>query len=377
MRSDDVELTNPILPDFWTQDPKVIDRELATIRSRPPAFYPEEPTESLGLPDGPGAWAVTQYDLILEMSRTPEIFSSAKGITILDLPGNFNEFFSSMIAMDDPRHGHLRRLVSTGFTPRILARLEDAVTVQANEIIDEASDRGECDFVVDVAARLPLAIVCDLMGVPRSELDFVFAQSNIILGATDPEYVPEAGDIVSALLTAGGALAELMTDVAASKKGGDGDDLTSILVNAEVDGEQLSDSDIASFFILLAVAETRRPETPSPGACTTSRSIPMSARSGRTMSKVLPLPPSRRSFVLQAQSRTCVAPPHVMSNSVACRSAQGTSWRCSISLRTETKSCSRTRSDSMSNGIRPDTSASVDRGHISASAPTSQDGRSA
>jgi len=260
VRSDDVELTNPILPDFWTQDPKVIDRELATIRSRPPAFYPEEPTESLGLPDGPGAWAVTQYDLILEMSRTPEIFSSAKGITILDLPGNFNEFFSSMIAMDDPRHGHLRRLVSTGFTPRILARLEDAVTVQANEIIDEVSDRGECDFVVDVAARLPLAIVCDLMGVPRSELDFVFAQSNIILGATDPEYVPEAGDIVSALLAAGGALAELMTDVAASKKGGDGDDLTSILVNAEVDGERLSDSDIASFFILLVVAgnETTR-----------------------------------------------------------------------------------------------------------------------
>jgi cytochrome P450 len=165
-----------------------------------------------------------------------------------------------MMAMDDPRHSHLRRLVSKGFTPRILAFLEDAVTVQANEIIDEVSQRGECDFVVDVAARLPLAIVCDLMSVPRSELDFVFAQSNIILGASDPEYVPEAGDIVSALLTAGGALAELMTDVAASKKGGDGDDLTSILVNAEVGGERLSDSDIASFFILLVVAgnETTR-----------------------------------------------------------------------------------------------------------------------
>jgi len=260
VRTDDINLTNPILAKFWTQDPKVIDQELATIRSRPPAFYPEAPTERNGIPDGPGAWAVTQYDLILEMSRTPEVFSSAKGITLLDLPGNFNDFFSSMISMDDPRHGHLRRLVSKGFTPRILSRLEDAVTVQANEIIDEVSDRGECDFVVDVAARLPLAIVCDLMGVPRSELDFVFNQTNILLGASDPEYAPESGDIVSAFLTAGGALAELMTDVAASKKGGDGDDLTSILVNAEVDGEQLSASDIASFFILLVVAgnETTR-----------------------------------------------------------------------------------------------------------------------
>jgi cytochrome P450 len=142
----------------------------------------------------------------------------------------------------------------------MMRRLEGSVIMQANEIIDEVSDRGSCDFVVDIAARLPLAIVCDLMGVPRSHLDFVFDQTNIILGASDPEYVSEGNDIVASLLNAGGALAELMTDVAASKKGGDGDDLTSILVNAEVDGEQLSAADIASFFILLVVAgnETTR-----------------------------------------------------------------------------------------------------------------------
>ena len=98
------------------------------------------------------------------------------------------------------------------------------------------------------------------MGVPRSELDFVFDQTNIILGISDPDYRPEGADIVSALLGAGGALAELMKSVAESKKGGDGSDLTSILVNGEVDGEALSPSDIASFFILLVVAgnETTR-----------------------------------------------------------------------------------------------------------------------
>jgi cytochrome P450 len=253
-----LDLTNPILAEFWTEEPSVVDAKLAEIRRQPPAFYPEPYTASIGI--GPGAWAITQYDLILEMSRTPEVYSSAKGITVFDLPPDFNVFFSSIIAMDDPRHAHLRRLVSKGFTPRMMQRLEGSIVTQANEIIDEVSDRGSCDFVLDVAARLPLAIVCDLMGVPRSHLDFIFEQTNIILGASDPEYVPRGNDIVSSLLQAGGALAELMTDVASSKKGGDGDDLTSILVNAEIDGEQLSTADIASFFILLVVAgnETTR-----------------------------------------------------------------------------------------------------------------------
>ena len=260
MFTEDVDLTNPILAQFWTEEAAVVDAKLATIRARPPAFYPEAPTENIGIPNGPGAWAVTQYDLILEMSRTPEIYSSARGITVLDTPDYFNEFFSSMIAMDDPRHAHLRKLISKGFTPRMLARLEDSVLEQTNEIIDNVSNRGECDFVVDVASQLPLVIVCDLMGVPRSQIDFVFDQTNIILGASDPEYVPHGTDIVSALLGAGGALAQLMTSVAEVKRGGDGQDLTSILVNAEIEGERLSDADIASFFVLLVVAgnETTR-----------------------------------------------------------------------------------------------------------------------
>jgi len=253
-------LSNPLLAEFWTQDRGVIDHELAALRHRPPQFLPEADTSAIGIPAGPGGWAIVDFELILEMSKTPEVFSSASGITIIDLPPEFNEFFSSMIAMDDPRHSRLRRLVSAGFTPRMLRRLEDSVTEQARIIIDEVAAAGSCDFVVDLAAKLPLAIVCDLMGVPRSQLGFVFDQTNIILGASDPEYVPEAGDIPTALLTAGGALAELMTSVAESKKGGEGDDLTSILVNAELDGERLTFSEIASFFILLVVAgnETTR-----------------------------------------------------------------------------------------------------------------------
>ena len=251
---------NPMYGAFWTQDPAAVDQHLATLIDQGPTFFAEPETAEIGIPNGPGAWAITGYDHIVEMSRNTDVFSSASGITITDLPKEFLEFYSSMIAMDDPRHSHLRKLVSRGFTPKMLAALDDSVVAQAAMVVDDVAERGECDFVVDVAAKLPLAIVCDLMGVPRSQLDFVFEQTNIVLGASDPEYRPDNTDVVTALLGAGGALSELMTSVAESKKGGDGKDLTSILVNSEVDGERLSPSDIASFFILLVVAgnETTR-----------------------------------------------------------------------------------------------------------------------
>ncbi len=212
------------------------------------------------LQEGPGCWAVTKHDQILEVSKNPAIYSSASGFTALDVPPEFSEFFGSMLAMDDPRHARLRKLVSAGFTPRMLAKLESGVAHQASRIVDRICDRGECDFVVDVAARLPLQIVCDLMGIPENQIEFVFEQTNTILGAGDPEYVPDAHDILTSLLLAGQSLSDLMNDVAQSKKGGDADDLTTILVNATVDGEQLTDAEISSFFILLVVAgnETTR-----------------------------------------------------------------------------------------------------------------------
>jgi len=210
---------------------------------------------------GSGGFVVTRHADILELSRDAQTWSSAAGITILDSPPEFNEFFGSMIAMDDPRHGRLRKLVSAGFTPRMLDKLEGGVVEQARMIVDSVRERGSCDFVVDIAARLPLKIVCDLMGVPDSEIDFVFNHTNTILGISDPEFAPPEGvDVLTALLMAGGELAELMKTVAASKAGTDSDDLTTVLVNAEVDGEKLTDADIASFFILLVVAgnETTR-----------------------------------------------------------------------------------------------------------------------
>ena len=252
---------NPIHNIFWKRHRSEVEEDLTRLRSQPLTFFPG--FEFYGELEGlrtPGAWFVGRHAPILEVSRNPQIYSSASGVTINDFPPEFNEYFNSIIAMDDPRHARLRRLVSAGFTPRMLARLEDSVQDQARLIVDRVCERGGCDFVTDVAARLPLRIVCDLMGIPASQYDFVFEQSNVILGAGDEEYVPDFGDLITAILTAGGALAQLMDDVAESKVGVDSDDLTSILVNAEVDGERLTRAELASFFILLVIAgnETTR-----------------------------------------------------------------------------------------------------------------------
>jgi cytochrome P450 len=255
-------LPNLLYPEFWVRPMPEIEVDLAQLRAAGPLHFLPEPEIPEGIPlvAGPGSWVAVKHAEILEVSKHPDIYSSASGITLLDSPPEFNEFFSSMIAMDDPRHARLRKIVSAGFTPRMLRRLEESVQQVAAQIVDKVGGRGECDFVVDVAAALPLRIVCDLMGIPESEYKFVFEQSNIILGAADPEYVAPGGDILTAILTAGGALAQLMDEVARSKAGGTGDDLTSMLVNAEIDGDKLTHADLASFFILLTVAgnETTR-----------------------------------------------------------------------------------------------------------------------
>ena len=261
------DLDNPLQPTYWAQPQSVIEEKLAALRAGPLTKFPERP-QTIENPDDPalallgaGAFVVTRLADILHMSRHAEVWSSAAGITTLDAPPEFNEFFGSMIAMDDPRHARLRKIVSAGFTPRMLAKLEDGVTDQARGIVADIRETGKVDFVVDVAAKLPLKIVCDLMAIPESQLGFVFEQTNTILGISDPEYAPPEGtDTLTALLMAGGALAELMKDVAKTKEGVESDDLTSMLVNAEVDGERLTDAEIASFFVLLVVAgnETTR-----------------------------------------------------------------------------------------------------------------------
>jgi methyl-branched lipid omega-hydroxylase len=246
---------------FWGLP--LADRAAAFARLRAeecPRFYPE-PEAPFG-DKGPGFYALVRHADVVEASRHPEVFCSRRGATnIVDLPPDFNEYFGSMINVDDPRHARLRRIVSRAFSRRLIAKFEDDVRRAAVTIVDDLLATGPCDFVPNVAARLPLKIICDMMGIPGQHYEMVLANSNVILSGSDPEFLSQDADEAAAqILGAGQALVELVTGLGADRAQAPADDLVSALVTANIDGEQLTSAELASFFILLTVAgnETTR-----------------------------------------------------------------------------------------------------------------------
>jgi methyl-branched lipid omega-hydroxylase len=245
---------------FWTQSIERRHAAFNALRARPGLPFFAEP-EMYFLPPGPGYYALTKLDDIATASRAPAVYTSGKGATsAADMPPEFLEFYGSMINMDDPRHSRMRRIVSRGFTPKMLDELTENVSRVATRIVDGVIEAGECDAVADIAANLPLTVICDMMGIPASQHRFVFETTNVILGAQDPEYVPDADNIFAALINAGQDMANLVRELAELRAKNPTDDLISKLTNAEIDGESLTPDELASFFILLVVAgnETTR-----------------------------------------------------------------------------------------------------------------------
>ena len=258
MQLSDINLSD--IEGFWTEPMVVREAAFETLRREDPIrFFPEAETEYLAA--GPGYYALTKHADIVAASRQADLFQSGAGTNIPDLPPEFNEFFGSMINMDDPRHARLRKLVSAGFTPRMLQRNIEDVDAAAKTIVHRLQEAGPgCDFVTACAAWLPVKIICDMMGIPESQHEFVFDMTNIILSQGDPEFVPEGQNPLEAFLGAGAALAGLIDDIAGQADGSDGDTLTHALVNAEIDGDKLTRDEIQSFFVLLCAAgnETTR-----------------------------------------------------------------------------------------------------------------------
>ena len=257
MKLEDIDLSDI---EFWAKPWSERNAAFATLRRENPiAYFPEPILEPF--PQGPGYFAITKMHDLLEISRHPEVFCSGQGaVSILDMPADMNEFYGSLISMDDPRHARLRKIVSGTFTPRMLNNVLEDVEKTAKKVVDGIVEKGEIDFVKDVSMPFPLLVILDMMGIPHSEFGTVLAQSNIILSGGDPDFIPEGTDPITAFLGAGATLAGLLNDLAVLRRANPTDDLLSALVNTEVDGEQLSGDELASFFILLSVAghETTR-----------------------------------------------------------------------------------------------------------------------
>lgn len=239
-------------PKFWAEPLDERMEHFAELRETGP-FVPvtiENPLS--GEPED--FHAVTRYDEVVEISRRPLDFCSGNGaISIPDLPTEALEFFGSFINMDDPRHARQRGIAARSFTPRQLQGVLDSVETICTEVIDEMCDKGEVDLVDALSQPFPLLVICDMMGIPRSEFGTVLDATNVILGAGDPEFIGDQ-DPLMAMFEAGMKLTALMGELADERRANPQNDLTTALVHNELGEELMSPSEVAPFFILLAVA---------------------------------------------------------------------------------------------------------------------------
>ena len=226
------------------------------LREHAPFYRHPEPG------NGPGFWVVTRYNDVVAINRDGQSFSSEQsrgGVVALDDIEARQELSNEgrmMLTMDAPDHTRYRALVNKGFTPRMINMLHAPIRAMVTQILDRALAKRECDFVSDIAAELPLQVIAQMLGVPYEDRHKLFAWSNRLIGSKDPEYSVSVDE-------ARGAAMEMYmysNELASRRRADPHDDIVTALLNAEVDGDRLSEIDFNLFFLLLAVAgnETTR-----------------------------------------------------------------------------------------------------------------------
>ena len=239
--------------EFWRRSLDDRMADFAVMREAGPFTKAISANPLTGVPDE--FYGVTRYAELVEISRHADDYCSGQGsISIADMPADAAEFFGSFITMDDPRHARQRGIVARSFTPRALQGVLDSVETICTEVIDDMCETGEVDLVEALSQPFPLLVICDMMGIPRSEFGTVLDATNIILGAGDPDMMGGSDDVISAMLGAGITLSALMGEIAEERRKNPQDDLTSALVHNDVGEDMLAPEEIAPFFILLAVA---------------------------------------------------------------------------------------------------------------------------
>jgi cytochrome P450 family 142 subfamily A polypeptide 1 len=230
---DDIQLCSGA---FWAGDHH---EALTWMRANAPVYW-----------DG-RVWGVSRYDDLREVSRHPEVFSSAGGIRPGFAP------LPMMIDMDDPAHLQRRKLVNKGFTPRRVRDSEPAVRQACTEILDAVCERGGADLVTDIAAHLPMIMIGDALGVrPEHRADLLRWSDDMVKG----QDVHATAEQIEAAATAFGEYWAYATEVIADRRTNPRDDLMSILVHAEVDGDRFTDDEVIheSLLILVGGDETTR-----------------------------------------------------------------------------------------------------------------------
>jgi cytochrome P450 len=211
-------------------------------------------------------WSVTRYNLIVAVFSEPNLFTSTRGLIVPSSPEMEQvtpEMMGAgqmMIMTDPPLHVAMRRAFNRLFLPRPVGRYESPGKLLVDEILAQALERGDCDFVVDVAARLPMAFICEIMGIPRADWPLMFKWGNMALGNEDPEYQTESRSALETRQRGTSNLGSYCAKLATERRGGQGDDLLSVLGNAELNGRKLTETELMhnGFLYVVGGLETTR-----------------------------------------------------------------------------------------------------------------------
>ena len=239
---------------FWAGTAKDREKVFAELRANRPISW-HRPVKN-GLfedPNDQGFWAVVRHADLVEVTRRPQDFLSGEGIMFESMPKELLDAGQGFIAMDPPRHTKIRRLVASAFTPKQLARIDDHIVANARRIVDDIADKGQIDFVSDVAALVPMHNICDMVGIPEEHRRTIAYESQFPDGWRDPRLLQGAeplARVAQAILTVHGIAMGLVEDRRRKPE----NDLVTALVQAEVDGERLSDEEISSISFLLIIA---------------------------------------------------------------------------------------------------------------------------
>jgi len=240
---------------FWALSPAERELTFAELRAKDPISWHKQPEGTL-MPaeEGSGGyWAVVRYDDVRTVSRDPGRFRSGQGVLFEDFPEEILEASQSFLATDDPRHKVLRGLVAEGFKPRQVKQIEDGIRADARQIVADLEPDSEGDFVDLVAKRLPMMTVMRMLGAPEDDWERVIGYIDRAIAWSDPEIRGDR-EPIEVMAEAMMEMTQTALDVAAARREEPDEDLMGALVDAEVDGERLTDAEIAAFFVLLSVA---------------------------------------------------------------------------------------------------------------------------
>lgn len=242
-------------PDMYTR--RVPFEEFAELRRTAPVWWNPQPYNIAGFGDD-GYWVVTRLEDVKTVSKESGLFSSEEKSAIIRFDETMDQDSLDlqkviMLNMDAPHHTKVRRIVSKGFTPRAVGKLEEALRSRAHKIVADARESGSGDFVTDVACELPLQAIAELLGVPQEDRRKIFDWSNQMIGSEDPEFDVDPTTASTELIGYAAGMAE-------ERSACPMDDIVTKLVQADIDGESLSSDEFGFFVILLAVAgnETTR-----------------------------------------------------------------------------------------------------------------------